>query len=128
MSRWFAWLWLFLAIVGCDSNPADARLRQQLGIPAGAPLTIEAVRDAALRTTPRGSTEAQVRGAIAKAGIGQDGLSRYVPPGADGQGYILIGLDPRTFGLVKREYVLTLRFDEQRILQDIRAESRWTGL
>jgi hypothetical protein len=75
------------------------------------------IRDAALRTTPPGSTEAEVRDAVTKAGIGLDGLSRYVPPGEDGQGYILVGLDPKTFGLVKREYVLTLKFDRQGRLQ-----------
>jgi hypothetical protein len=128
MSRWFVCFWLLLVTTGCGWNPADARLRQHLGIPASIPLNDGAIRDAALRAIPPGSTETQVRGAVAKAGIGRDDLSRYIPPGEDGQAYIMVSLDPRTFGLVKREYMLTLHFDAHRRLKDISARSRWTGL
>lgn len=117
-----------LILVGCESNTADERLRKHLGIASGRTFTETEARSAALRLMPLGFDEEQVRIAVARAGIGLDGLSSYYPPGKDGKAVIRVELDPKTFGLVKRAYILLLQFDPQRKLQDIQVEARSTGL
>lgn len=112
---------------GCESNTADARLRRHLGIASKGTLTETEVRNAALRLMPPGSEEEEVRVAVARTGIGQDGLSTYYPPGQDRRGVIVVGFDPKTFGLVKRSYALVLQFDSRRKLEDIQVQARLTG-
>ncbi len=94
----------------------------------GEAVTEAEARSAALRLLPPGSDEETVRTAVERAGIGADKLSSYYPPGQDGKGFILVGLDPNTFGFVKREYVLVLQFDPRRRLKDIQVQARLTGL
>jgi len=54
-------------------------------------------------------------------------FSAYHAPGVDGIAYINIGLDPTTFGFVKREYTLVLRFGRDGRLEDIQARGHLTG-
>jgi hypothetical protein len=114
-------------LIGCESNAADTRLRRYLRIDAATPLTESDIRTAALRLIPIGSDELQVRKAVAEVGIGSDGLSSYYPPDADGAAHIIVRQDPSTFGIVKREYSLALRFSRERKLQDIEAKTWLTG-
>ncbi len=116
-----------LALVGCESNTADARLRKHLRIEPSATLTEPEIRAAALRLIPVGSDESQVRRIVGAAGIGADRLSSYHPPDADGMAHILVGLDSSTFGVVKREYSLALQFSRERKLQDIQVKTWLTG-
>src|SRR5262245_41567048 len=87
-------------LVGCESNAADTRLRRYLRIDPATPLTEPEIRTAALRLIPVGSGELQVRKIVAEAGIGSDKLSSYYPPDADGKAYILVKLNPNSFGFV----------------------------
>ena len=114
-------------LVGCESSAADTRLRKYLRIDPATPLTEAEIRTAALRLIPVGSDEHQVRKAVAEASIGSDGLSSYHPPQADGIAHIIVRLDPSTFGMVKREYSLTLHFSRERKLQDVKAKTWLTG-
>ena len=116
-----------LALVGCDSNTADTRVRKYFRIDPATPLTEAEIRAAALRLVPLGSDADQARRAIADAGIGADGLSSYYPPAEDGKAHIFIRLDPRTFGTVKREYSLALQFGPEHRLQDIQVQTWLTG-
>jgi hypothetical protein len=116
-----------LILVGCESNTADARLRKHLAIAPATPLTEPEIRAAALRLIPIGSDETQVQKTVADFGVGRDGLSSYYPPDADGVAHIMIGLDPTTFGIVKREYSLALQFNRERKLEDIRVKTWLTG-
>jgi hypothetical protein len=115
-------------LVGCESNTADVRLRKYLSMDPGTPITEVGVRAAALRLIPPGSNEQQVREIVASAGIGTDGLSRYDAPREGGPAHITISLDPRTFGLVKSEYSLSLQFSREGRLQDIQVRKWLTGL
>ena len=118
-----------LSLVGCESNTADTRLRKYLRIDSRTPLTESGIRTAALRLIPLGSDEQLARKIIAEAGIGSDPYSSYYPPDSDRTAYIVIGLDPTTFGgSVKREYVLALRFSRAGRLEDILATAKLTGL
>ena len=114
-------------LVGCESNAADTRLRRYLRIDPATPLTESEIRTAALRLIPVGSDELEVRKVVAEAGIGSDKLSSYYPPDADGKAHIIVGLDPSSFGVVKREYSLALHFSRERKLQDIQAKTWLTG-
>ena len=116
-----------LALAGCESNTADARVRKFFRIDQATPLTEPAIRASALRLVPPGSDADQTRRAITGLGIGMDGLSAYYPPGDDGKAHVLIRLDPRTFGTVKREYSLALQFGPEHRLQDIQVQTWLTG-
>ena len=118
---------VLFVLCGCESNTADSRLRQFLRMDEATLLTESEIRAAALRLVPIGSDEAQVRTVVAHVGIGADGLSAYYPPGADGIAYIMVRLDPSTFGIVKREYALALHFGREGKLEDIQAKKWLTG-
>jgi hypothetical protein len=116
-----------LALVGCESNTAESRLRKHLQIGPATPLTEPTIRAAALRLLPVGSDESDVREIVTASGIGGDGLSSYYPPGANGVAHIVIRLDSSTFGSVKREYSLALQFTRERKLDDIQVKTWLTG-
>jgi hypothetical protein len=108
-------------------STADERARTYFRIRLGTAVGPDSIREAFLRDVPLGSTETKVREFVDGSDIGKDGLSEYYPPDKQGQAVIRVELDPRTLGLVKKEYCITLRFDIARTLQSVEVDEWFTG-
>ena len=99
------------------------RARHYFAIPWTQPVTPSSIKEGVLRVVPIGTPADRVPSMLARAGIGQDGLSGYYP--ADG--VIRLEYDPHRLALVQTHYGIMLQF-EHGLLTDVRVEKWLTGM
>ncbi len=93
-------------LVAMAGATADDRVRAHFEIPQDTPVDAASITAAVLRLVPVGTLEPEVASRLAKAGIGNDRLSRYYPQGPTNAstGVVRIEYDPNRLQLVAVHY------------------------
>ena len=120
---------LGISITESWAGSAEDRIRSHFSIPASTILTEKTIEQAVLRVLPVGSLALSIRAKLFQRGIGERGLSSYIESEKDNVAVIRIDYDSKTFGIVKKSYIISiyLTSDPIRTVQDVAVKEWLTG-